>query len=139
VINPGWGFTFDGAIEIGWGNPNRAVPRVTTIELRTRRSTGTSTGDGAGGAARAAASDGDTTCRLTNQPAAAAAVANAITPIRTTVFLLAMMPMTQTQQLSYPRTWMYRSDLDLRNQPSQLITVPGGDIYSGHSSILIDL
>ena len=46
VINPAAAFKEDGAIEIGCGNPNRAVPRVTRTERSTRSSTGTRIGDG---------------------------------------------------------------------------------------------
>ena len=44
---------------IGWGKPNRAVPRVTISDVSTRSSTGTRIGDGEGGAVRAATSAGD--------------------------------------------------------------------------------
>jgi hypothetical protein len=59
VITPALGFKADGTIEIDCGNPNRAVPRVTTAERSTRFSTGTRIGDGVGGAVRAAISAGD--------------------------------------------------------------------------------
>jgi hypothetical protein len=59
VITPVFGFKADGAIDRGWGKPNRAVPRVTMSDDRTRFSTGTRIGDGCGGAVRAATSAGD--------------------------------------------------------------------------------
>ena len=59
VIKPACGFEVDGAMEMGCGKPNRAVPRVTTLEPSTRFSTGTKMGEGTGGAVRAAASAGD--------------------------------------------------------------------------------
>lgn len=49
----------DGVSEIGWGDPNRAVPLVTISAVNTRSSTGTKIGEGVGGAVRAAASAGD--------------------------------------------------------------------------------
>src|SRR3981081_4833206 len=58
-ISPTPPLTVEGAIEIGCGNPNRTVPRVTTSELNTRDSTGTRIGDGSGAAVRAAISAGD--------------------------------------------------------------------------------
>src|SRR5262247_499632 len=59
ATSPTLPLTVEGAIEIGCGNPKRAVPRVTTSELSTRDSTGTRIGDGSGGAVRAAISAGD--------------------------------------------------------------------------------
>ena len=59
AIRPGLAFSADGDSEIFCGRPKRPVPRVTTVELSTRASTGTRIGDGAGGAVRAAASAGD--------------------------------------------------------------------------------
>src|SRR5258706_16374428 len=59
AISPTLPLTVEGAIEIGCGNPKRAVPRVTTSELNTRDSTGTRIGDGSCGAVRAATSAGD--------------------------------------------------------------------------------
>ena len=54
VIIPTLGFNVEGAIEMDWGKPKRAVPRVTMSEVRTRSSTGTRIGDACGGAVRAA-------------------------------------------------------------------------------------
>jgi len=85
VINPAFAFKADGTIEIGWGNPNRAVPRVTMLELSTRSSTGTRIGDGVGGAARAATSAGDSIRKLATQPPTARRAANPRTPKRTRV------------------------------------------------------
>ena len=59
MITPASGFKRDGTIEIDWGKPKRAVPRVTMSDVSKRSSTGTRIGDGAGGAVRAAASAGD--------------------------------------------------------------------------------
>src|SRR5215813_14449987 len=79
AINPTLPLTAEGAIEIGCGNPKRAVPRVTTSELSTRDSTGTRIGDGSGGAVRAAISAGD--CIL--EPANQAPIAVPQTTLRT--------------------------------------------------------
>ena len=61
-------FKADGASEIGCGKPNRAVPRVTTLVLSTRSSTGTRIGDAVGGAVRAAISAGDSMRDPADQP-----------------------------------------------------------------------
>jgi hypothetical protein len=80
VITAAFGFKSDGAIETGWGSPNRTVPRVMTSELRTRSSTGTRMGDGVGGAVRAAISAGDSIREPANQAPAAAAATTARRP-----------------------------------------------------------
>src|ERR671919_822572 len=88
VITPALGFKAEGTITIGCGDPKRAVPRVMTSELNTRRSTGTRIGDGVGGAVRAATSAGDSIREPATQPPTAAAAISARTQNRTAIGLL---------------------------------------------------
>jgi hypothetical protein len=88
-------FNGDGGKEIGIGNPNRAVPRVTTFELSTRFSIGTRIGDGVGGAVRAAASAGDSMRDPAAQPASATTVTIPKAYNRTVVRFLFMISLCQ--------------------------------------------
>jgi hypothetical protein len=119
VINPGFAFRPDGAIEIRCGNPNRAVPRVTMLELSTRSSTGTRIGDGVGGAVRAATSAGDWINLAARKPPATAAATSARTQTKT-IFLCLFTADTPRFAKTPPST----SDLDQRGwlgfQPSDV-------------------
>jgi hypothetical protein len=103
VSNAAFAFRGDGAIEIPWGNPKRAVPRVTTFELSTRSSTGTRIGEGVGAAVRAAASAGDSILEPTSQPPTRAIATRARTPTRTMIRFLRMIDLDSVVLLGGPR------------------------------------
>ena len=86
---PGPGLIAEGAKMTCCGEPNRAVPRVTTADDRTRDSTGTRIGAAGGGAVRLASSAGDRIREPTTHPTAELSTTATITATARIIRLIA--------------------------------------------------